>query len=83
MAGDGLYNIDGQLLAVVQPCEKRFAALSVPSMGARLRRAGTFESRLVARSGLAVEPLTTDEATHFNTEQGVIVMLAVNCSRMG
>jgi hypothetical protein len=73
MAGGGLFDIDGNLLAVILPCEGRFVAIAAPSVESILERADTLEQLLLRRYGLVVGALTEDEKTYFKTDHGVIV----------
>jgi len=73
MAGGGLFDIDGYLLAVILPCGNRVAAVATGSIEAILQTADTDEQRVLARYGLVLGALTDDELAFFRVEDGVIV----------
>ena len=73
MVGGGLFDIDGGLLAVMLPCGDRIAAIATSSVAAMLTQADTSEQRLLARYGLVVGALSTDEAAYFELNDGVMV----------
>ncbi|MDH4065368.1 MAG: PDZ domain-containing protein [Acidobacteriota bacterium] len=73
MAGGGLFDIDGNLLAVVLPCGGRFAAIATSSIASILARANSFEQRVLARYGLAIGALAEEEQRYFKVKSGVIV----------
>jgi len=73
MAGGGLFDIDGNLRAVILPCNDRFTAIAAPSIESMLRDAVRLDQRVLALYGLAVGALTDDEKTYFKASEGVIV----------
>ncbi|MEO8500952.1 MAG: PDZ domain-containing protein [Vicinamibacteria bacterium] len=73
MAGGGLFDADGNLLAVILPCQDRFAAVGVTSVATMLREADTLEGRLLADYGLASSPMTEEEAAYFKRKEGALV----------
>jgi S1-C subfamily serine protease len=70
MAGGGLFDVDGSLLAVILPCDGRFAAIDVFSVETVLQEAETFEQRVLARYGLVLEMPTEAETLHFKLDGG-------------
>lgn len=73
MAGGGLFDVDGNLLAVILPCDGRLSAVTADSVDAVLVRATTLERRLIAQYGLDVSVPTDEEKHYFETSAGVIV----------
>jgi hypothetical protein len=73
MAGGGLFDIDGNLRAVVLPCDARFVAVTTASIESIVKNADSLEQRLLARFGLVVGALAEDEQTYFKASRGVIV----------
>ena len=73
MAGGGLFNVDGQLLAVVLRCDERVAAIDTDSVMTMLEYARSTEGRLLAAFGFRGSPLSLDEAAHFKLTGGVLV----------
>ena len=73
MAGGGLFDIDGGLLAVILPCGDRLAAISTTSIEAILRVSDTSEQRLLARYGLVLGALDDAEKAYFKIDDGAIV----------
>jgi serine protease Do len=73
MAGGGLFDLDGALVAVILACGEGHAALSPPSV-ARLIRAGrSLEGQLLALYGMRTAPMTEGLQSHFGVEGGVLV----------
>lgn len=73
MAGGGLFDVDGDLIAVLLPCDGRLAAVGTRSVDAVLGRATALERRLVAQYGIDVGLLSGAEAEYFGVSEGVIV----------
>jgi PDZ domain len=73
MAGGGLFDADGNLLAVLTPCGERTAALTVSSVDALLAEARGPEGRLLAEVGIRVDALSEDEAAYFKHAEGVLI----------
>jgi hypothetical protein len=73
MAGAGLFDLDEALVAVVLPCEGRYAALSPESVTLGLVQGRSLEGRLSARFGLQVAPLEEAIRAHLGAESGVLV----------
>ena len=73
MAGGGLFDINGNLMGLILPCGERYAAVVPEQVDAMLSEAESFGSRLLARYGLAVGPMTDDETEYFKGAAGVIV----------
>ena len=78
MLGAGVFDLDSRLIAVVADCEDRYAALTAASVGRILSRSQTFETRLLARFGLALAPLTRATASFFRREQAALVQAVWN-----
>lgn len=73
MAGGGLFDIDGALLAVILPCDQRLAAVATSSVARILQESDTNDQRVLARYGLVLGALTVDEKAHFTMDDGVII----------
>jgi serine protease Do len=73
MAGGSLYDADGRLLAVVMPCGDGFAALTPPSISALLDATQSVDGRLLARFGMHIVPLTTEQAARAGSDNGFLV----------
>jgi hypothetical protein len=70
MAGGGVFDLDGALVAVILPCGEGHAAFSPPSV-ARLIEAGrSLEGQLLALYGLRTAPLTETLQSHFGRRGG-------------
>ena len=73
MVGGGLFDLDGNLIGVVLPCNERFAALTVESVNSMLREARSVEGRLLGRYGIRFDSLTEDEQLYFDRAEAVII----------
>jgi serine protease DegQ len=73
MLGGGLFNIDGELLAVILSCDDHIAAIHTSSVAELLNRADTLEQRLLARYGVAFGRLSEDERRYFKDGDGMLV----------
>jgi serine protease Do len=73
MAGAGLFDLDGVLVAVVLPCDGRYAALSLESVTLGLAQGRSPEGRLRAVYGLRVVALDEASRRHLGTDSGVLV----------
>jgi hypothetical protein len=68
MAGAGLFDLDGTLVAVVLPCNGRYAALSPESVTLGLVQGRSLEGQLRALYGLRVVPLDEAARRHLGSE---------------
>lgn len=73
MVGGGLFDLNGNLLAVIVRCGDFLAAIGVEDARAALDRANTAASRLLRRYGFQVEPLDDASREYFQAEQGLWV----------
>jgi membrane-associated protease RseP (regulator of RpoE activity) len=73
MAGAGIFDVDGRLLAMIVPCDEGLTAVSAADIDAMLDAGRTNEGRVLAAFGLRLGRLTVDEAAHFKVPQGVVV----------
>jgi hypothetical protein len=73
MAGAGLFDLDGALVAMVLPCNGRQAALTPESVALGLAEGRSTEGRLLALYGLGVLPLDESLRRHFGVDTGVVV----------
>jgi S1-C subfamily serine protease len=72
MLGGGLFNLDGDLIAMVLPCGDRLAAVAVDALQAELDRKVTAAEQLLARYGAALVPIADEDRDLFKTT-GVLV----------
>jgi S1-C subfamily serine protease len=73
MAGGGLFDQERRLVAVIQPCGDRYAAMSVESVNAAVEEALSMSGRLRTRYGLRVAPLNELLQRRFGTKAGLLV----------
>jgi S1-C subfamily serine protease len=73
MLGGGLFDLDGNLLAVLLRCDGHDIAVTVTSVDELLADGETHQSRLRARWGLTVEPLQPSESFYFGLGDGLMV----------
>ncbi len=73
MAGGGVFDADGNLLAVILPCGDRIAAIDAASVDAMLASGNSAEGRLLARYGLRLSRLTEAETSYFKIPHGLLV----------
>lgn len=73
MTGGGLFDLDGNLIAVVMPCEGHFAAVVVDGVAELLRDADSLQGVLLRRYGIRIGPLTVAEQEYFARHVGLLV----------
>jgi S1-C subfamily serine protease len=73
MAGGGLFDLDGALVAVILPCGEGHAALSPPSVSRLIRAGRSLEGQLLALYGMRTAPVTEGLRSHFAVEGGALV----------
>jgi serine protease Do len=73
MAGGGLFDLDGSLLAVILRCGEGYAAVTLDSVSRLLADGRTLAGRLLARQGLRVAALDDESRRHLRVESGVLV----------
>ena len=73
MTGGGLFDLDGNLLAVVTPCGERFTAVAADGVAEILRDAQSLEGQLLRHYGLRVESLSVPEQEYFALHAGLLV----------
>lgn len=73
MAGGGLFDLDGRLLAVMVNCDDGIAAVVADSVEKLLAHAVTLEGQMLARYGLRLAPLNDVEQRYFAADSGVLV----------
>ncbi len=72
-AGAGVFDVDGNLHAVVLPCGNRQAAIDAVAIDSLLKQSKLLLQRLLSRCGVQFDALTVDEAEYFGVPRGVIV----------
>ena len=77
--GGGLFDVDGNLLAVVLRCDDHFAAVMPADVDREIARAASFEGQLLQSYGLQVTGLDDVSRRYFQSKEGVMVRK----SRMG
>ena len=55
MLGGGLFDLDGNLVAMVIQCGDRYAAMAADRIGAAIQEAHSFDSQLIERYGFRIE----------------------------
>lgn len=73
MAGGGLFDLDGNILALITRCDSGYVAVVPEQVDAALTIASTAEARLLAHYGLVLDSLTDAEAAYFKTASGAVV----------
>ena len=73
MAGGGLFDLDGALVAVILPCGDGHAALSPRSVSRLIRVGRSLEGQLLALYGMRTVSVTNAAAAHFGVESGALV----------
>lgn len=73
MLGGGVFDLDGNLLAVLLRCDGHDIAVSAASVTDLLVEGETHESRLRGRWGVSVEGLQPAESFHFGLGDGLMV----------
>ena len=71
--GGGLFDVDGNLLAMVLRCDDHFAALVPAEVDRELARAASFEGQLLQTFGLQVAALDEVAQQYFQAKEGVLV----------
>jgi hypothetical protein len=73
MAGGGLFDLDGGLVAVILPCGDRLAALSPDSVSVLIEEGRAFEGQLMALYGMRTAPLDDVARGYLDLEEGALV----------
>ncbi len=71
--GSGLFDLDGNLVAVALACETETIAVDADALAAAIRPDNSLEERLIKRHGMRVDTATRRELTYFQRRSGVIV----------
>ena len=71
--GSGLFDLDGNLVAVALACEGETIAVDADALAAAVRPDDSLEARLVKRYGMRVDTAARSEAAYFQRPGGVIV----------
>jgi serine protease Do len=73
MAGGGLFDLDGGLVAVILPCGEGYAAVTPASVAGLLERGHGLEAELLAQYGLRTVALDEVATSHLGVEGGALV----------
>jgi S1-C subfamily serine protease len=73
MAGGGLFDLDGALMAVILPCGAGYTALSPSSVSRLIRLGRSLEGQILALDGMRTAPLTEAGRSHFGVQEGALV----------
>ena len=73
MAGGGLFDLDGALVAVILPCGDSYAALHPASVSELLSMGRSLEGQLLALYGMRTLPVDEAAASHLGVEAGALV----------
>jgi S1-C subfamily serine protease len=73
MAGGGLFDLDGALVAVILPCGEGHAALSPPTVSRLIREGRSLEGQLLSHYGLRTAPVAEALGSHLGVERGALV----------
>ena len=73
MAGGGLFDLDGNLIAVIVQCDRGFSAISTDDIASLLSIGQSLEGQLLNRFGLRTGMLTEAEAKHVGLSHGVVI----------
>ena len=73
MAGGGIFDLDGSLIAVILPCGDRFAAVGAEGVETMLRDGRSVDGRVLGRFGVRFQILTETEQEHFGQGPSVVV----------
>jgi serine protease Do len=73
MAGGGLFDLNGALVAVILPCGEGYAALSPDSVSMLVERGRGLDGQLLTLYGLRAVFLTEATSAHFGVEGGALV----------
>ena len=71
--GNGIFDIDRNLVALVVRCGDRYTALEAGEVDRILREADTVPGQLLRRYGLRLEPLDDAVKRYFGVERGLLV----------
>jgi hypothetical protein len=73
MAGGGLFDLDGALVAVVLPCGDDFVAVSPRSVSRLIEEGRGLDAQLLALYGMRTAPLHDVARSHLGLEEGALV----------
>jgi serine protease Do len=73
MAGGGLFDLDGALVAVILPCEETHVALTPDSISRLLETGHGLEAEMMASYGLRTLPVSDEVRGHLGVENGALV----------
>jgi serine protease Do len=71
--GGGLFDMDGNLVAVIVQCDGSYVAMSIDDITTALGAENSLTSQLLYRYGMKVEPLSPELLAYFDVERGIWV----------
>lgn len=81
--GGGLYDVDGNLIALVIRCEDHFAAITPAEVEKEVIRANSFDGQLIRNYGLRLAPLNENARKFFGVTEGVLITEVVDLRPAG
>jgi S1-C subfamily serine protease len=73
MLGGGLFDPDGNLIAMVVECAGEFVAVVTEDIASAVERAASLESRVLEHFGFRASPLTQAAVAYFKEKSGLVV----------
>lgn len=73
LLGGGLFDPDGNLIAMVVECAGEFVAIVTEDIGSAVERALSIESRVLEHFGFRASPLTETAVGYFQEKSGLVV----------
>lgn len=73
LLGGGIFDVDGNLLAVVARCDGKFAALLPTEMDREIGRASSLEGQLLRGYGIQLNPLDEFMRDYCRCSEGIVV----------
>ncbi len=71
--GAGLFDLDGNMVAVALTCDTETIAIDADALASAIVPDDSLEARLIKRYGMRVDSATKTELTHFDRQGGAIV----------
>jgi S1-C subfamily serine protease len=71
LLGGGVFDLDGNLIAIIVRCGESQTAMPVVDAGSLLREGATLRGQMLRRYGFYAQPLDTTTSAYYRTEEGV------------